>query len=172
MNKPLFTFFVSMLFVPMMVSAHTEGGKFSEAEDIIEEQTPCIELTSDQLDHIGDYYMEQIHPGEEHEIMDTLMGGDGSDNLGRMHTIMAERFYCNGDQKGTPAINVTPQNGVGMMGLFGSRKAKANENIPSVVLSQSVDQGFLEQQISVKTLFGWILLIAGGSALLIYAKKK
>ena len=44
--------------------------------------------------------MEQMHPGEAHELMDEMMGGEGSDSLKQMHIQMAKRLYCNEDVSG------------------------------------------------------------------------
>ncbi|MBI2137143.1 hypothetical protein HYU12_01345, partial [Candidatus Woesearchaeota archaeon] len=40
------------------------------AELLINSKAPCSELTDKQLEMIGDYYMEQMHPGEEHETVE------------------------------------------------------------------------------------------------------
>jgi len=53
--------------------------------------------------------MEQMHPGEAHEIMDNMMGGEGSESLKQVHINMAKRLYCN--------ENVYI--GYGMMGSWG-----------------------------------------------------
>jgi putative membrane protein len=76
-----------------LVSAHGEEA-FEEAEKIIDSKTSCDQLTEDQLEIIGDYYMEQMHPGEDHEIMDERMGGEDSESLRQMHINMALSFYC------------------------------------------------------------------------------
>src|SRR3989344_2462526 len=55
----------------------------------------CSELSDEQLEVMGDYYMEQMHPGESHELMDTMMGGEGSASLKQVHINMAKRIYCN-----------------------------------------------------------------------------
>ena len=163
-------FLTFVIFFPVTAFAHTEGGLFSEAENIIEEQTPCDQLTTEQLDHLGDYYMEQIHPGGEHEIMDVMMGGDGSDNLVRMHSIMAQRFYCNDDQKGALEGSILPKVIGGMMRSINLRAE--NKNIPATVQPQNIKQSFWQSQISVQTLFGWILVLGGIGAVWMYTKKK
>lgn len=75
------------------VASHGEG-TFSEAEQLIESKISCDDLSEDQLEIIGDYYMEQMHPGELHEIMDARMGGEGSETLRQAHINMALSFYC------------------------------------------------------------------------------
>lgn len=80
-----------------LVSAHGDE-TFLNAEHIIAEQTPCNELTDGQLANIGDYYMEQMHPGEQHEYMDEVMGGEGSESLEAMHINMALAIYCGADE--------------------------------------------------------------------------
>jgi len=86
-------------------SAHED---FSEAKTLIESKISCSELTDDQLEEIGDYAMEQMHPGDAHELMDQMMGGEGSEQLRQAHIAMAGRWYC-GDTSGTR---------YGMMGAF------------------------------------------------------
>ena len=93
-----------------IVFSHTEED-FEEAKQLIDSKTSCSELTEDQLEHIGDYLMEQMHPGEAHEAMDEMMGGEGSESLRQMHIAMAKRLYCN---------DVSGMTSYGMMGMMGS----------------------------------------------------
>jgi len=72
-------------------------------------------LTEEQLEAIGDYYMEQMHPGEAHELMDKMMGGEGSESLRQMHVTMAKRLYCNEDAGGMMGSGQT----MGMMNMMG-----------------------------------------------------
>ena len=95
---------------------------FDEAARLIENKVSCDELTEDQLEMIGDYYMEQMHPGEIHEIMDERMGGEGSDSLRQVHINMARNFYC-GEYGAMPIgmMNVMMnRGGNNMMGYYGS----------------------------------------------------
>ena len=93
--KKLFSMLIFALFVlsTSFVLAHGEE-TFAIAEEIIKQKTSCDSLTEDQLEILGDYYMEQMHPGELHEIMDERMGGEGSESLRQMHINMARSFYC------------------------------------------------------------------------------
>ena len=85
-----------LLFVMSVYFAYAhEEGNWSDEIKIIESKTPCSNLTPEQLEGIGDYYMEQIHPGEQHEIMDQMMGGEGSESLRLAHITIARRIYCN-----------------------------------------------------------------------------
>ncbi len=74
-------------------NAHGEED-FAKAEELIKQKISCSELTDEQLELIGDYYMEQMHPGELHEIMDERMGGEGSESLRQVHINIARAFYC------------------------------------------------------------------------------
>ena len=67
---------------------------FALAEEIIKQKIPCDELSENQLEILGDYYMEQMHPGELHEIMDERMGGEDSESLRQIHINMGLTFYC------------------------------------------------------------------------------
>ncbi|MBI2100985.1 hypothetical protein HYT53_00045 [Candidatus Woesearchaeota archaeon] len=82
-----------MIFSISFVYADAED--FAEAKKLIDAKTPCPSLNENQLEIIGDYLMEQIHPGEAHELMDRMMGGEGSESLRLMHIAMAKRLYCN-----------------------------------------------------------------------------
>ncbi len=101
----------------MSVVAHSED-EFGAAEELIQQKISCSEITDDQLELIGDYYMEQMHPGEAHERMDAFLGGEGSDNLRQMHILLAKNFYCGDHQGMTPAM-MSMMMGQGMMG-YGS----------------------------------------------------
>mgnify|MGYP001581849415 CR=1 FL=1 len=107
MKKTLIYFLMFVLSIGI-VFADTED--FAEAKKIIDAKTPCNKLTENQFEVIGDYLMEQMHPGEAHEVMDKMIGGEGSESLRQMHISIAKRIYCN-DLSGT--INY------GMMGNYG-----------------------------------------------------
>jgi len=93
--RKMFTILIfSMLLLGVsLVSAHEHD--FDETKQLIDSGIGCDKLTDEQLESIGDYYMEQMHPGEAHEMMDRMMGGEGSESLRQVHINMAKRLYCN-----------------------------------------------------------------------------
>jgi hypothetical protein len=122
MRKIFIVFMVTILFASLVV-AHGEE-EFAQAEEIIKQRIPCEELTESQLEILGDYYMEQMHPGESHEIMDERMGGEGSESLRVMHINMGKAFYCgnHGAMSGGMMDTMMGRGmmGGGMMGSFGN----------------------------------------------------
>ncbi len=128
----LIMFFGIFLFTGLiLVSAHGEN-TFAEAEEIIMQKISCDDLTESQFEILGDYYMEQMHPGELHEIMDERMGGEGSESLRQVHLNMGRSFYCG--EHGT--INASMMNvmmGRGMM-AYGMMGNSSYRNYPLFIL--------------------------------------
>ncbi len=96
--KKTLLFIMGMVLLLNLVFAHEHN--FTETKELIDSGISCNELTDEQLESIGDYYMEQMHPGEAHEIMDNMMGGEGSESLKQVHINMAKSIYCNDDVGG------------------------------------------------------------------------
>ncbi len=84
-----------VLLFSFLVIAQEEEHDFTKARQLIDSKISCNNLTNEQLESIGDYYMEQMHPGEAHEYMDRMMGGEGSESLKQVHINIAKRIYCN-----------------------------------------------------------------------------
>ena len=83
-----------VLILPVAVFAHGEDG-FEDTKQLIASGVSCDELSDEQLESIGDFFMEQMHPGEQHEIMDEAMGGEGSESLKQTHIRITYMMYCN-----------------------------------------------------------------------------
>ncbi len=119
--KPLLAVLLMIVF---SAAAAAHDGDFEEAKQLVENEVPCSELTDEQLESIGDYYMEQMHPGEAHELMDRMMGGEGSESLKLAHINMAKRLYCNEGVSGM--MGMTMGSGYGMMGSGGMMNMMGN----------------------------------------------
>ncbi|MEW6721768.1 MAG: SHOCT domain-containing protein [Candidatus Micrarchaeota archaeon] len=104
---------VMILVLVSFAFATIDSSELSAARQIIGSNVSCDELSEDQLELLGEYYMEQMHPGEQHEVMDRMMGGEGSESLRLQHIQMAEVFYC-----GRTDTNVTYGGMMAMMPMF------------------------------------------------------
>ena len=94
MKNKFYILLVLMIFLNAgFVTAHGEDS-FAQAEEIIKQEISCDDLTENQFEILGDYYMEQMHPGEQHTIMDKMMGGEGSESLKQVHINIGISFYC------------------------------------------------------------------------------
>ena len=70
--------------------------ELNQAKTLINSNIGCNKLTNDQLEIIGEYYMEQMMPGESHERAHQMMGlTESSEAEEQFHIDMARRIYCN-----------------------------------------------------------------------------
>ncbi len=77
------------------VSAFAHSVDFNETKRLISSDIACDELSDEQLEGIGEYYMEQMHPGESHEFMHQRMGlVEGSAAEEKFHISLAKTMYC------------------------------------------------------------------------------
>lgn len=107
MKKMLNSILIILLLNLSLVSAITQQ-EIDEAKRLINSNVDCKSLSNSQLEIIGEYYMEQMHPGESHEAMHQMMGiKEGSEVEKQFHINMAKTMYCN---EGTGMM------GAGMMG--------------------------------------------------------
>jgi hypothetical protein len=93
-NKIISLLIIGLFILSFVGASGDHGTVFAEAEEIIEQKISCEELNDEQLEALGDYYMEQMHPGEAHEVMDEMLGGEGSESLKEIHINMGRAFYC------------------------------------------------------------------------------
>src|SRR3989339_870163 len=77
-----------------LVSAITQQ-EIDEAKSLVDLNVDCKNLSDSQLEILGEYYMEQMHPGEAHELMHKMMGlQEGSEAEEQFHINMAKTIYC------------------------------------------------------------------------------
>jgi len=104
---------VVMLFALMAIFGglvFAQDDSIVQGRALVEARVSCANLTAAQLETIGDYLMEQMHPGKAHEYMDNVMGGEGSQSLRNAHIQMAQSLYCGNAS--------TPLTYGGMMGMM------------------------------------------------------
>src|SRR3989339_1278993 len=89
--------------------------EINEAKGLIDSKVDCKSLSDSQLEIIGEYEMELMHPGESHELMHQMMGlKESSEAEKQFHINMAKAIYC-GEE------NVFGSGGMmggGMMGMM------------------------------------------------------
>jgi len=95
MKKIILILVMFLLSTAGVFAQENHDSEIEEGKNLVESRISCDKLSNEQLEAIGDYYMEQMHPGEAHEIMDNMMGGEGSESLKQVHINMARRLYCN-----------------------------------------------------------------------------
>lgn len=118
MRKILFIIGLVLLLNLSLVNAITRQ-EINEVKGLIDSKVSCDKLTNEQLEIIGEYYMEQMHPGESHELMHKMMGlQEGSETEKQFHINMAKTIYC-GESNGTIGGGMkNMMMGSGMMGSY------------------------------------------------------
>lgn len=147
-----------MLLNLALVYAH--AGDFNETKQLIDSGISCNELSEEQLEEIGEYYMEQMHPGGSHELMHEMMGlQEGSENEEQLHINMAKSLYC-GEEN---AFGSGGMMGGEMMNMMGDGMMGGNYIMQSSGMMQSGRTTFYNSLLNVLYL---ILLV--GLIILVY----
>jgi len=132
MRKTILVIFAVLMLALNLVNAITQQ-EINEAKGLIDSKVSCKSLSNSQLEIIGEYYMEQMHPGESHELMHQMMGlKEGSADEEQFHINMAKAIYCGetnafgpGGMMGGGMMNMMVGNnmmgsgGMNMMGNYG-----------------------------------------------------
>lgn len=96
MKKIIMVIFGILLLSVVLVSANGDHqSEIEEGKKLVESKVNCDKLSDEQLETIGEYYMEQMHPGEAHEAMHEMMGmEEGTEYHQQVHVNMARMMYC------------------------------------------------------------------------------
>ena len=73
MKNRAFILMVILLLNFSLANAITQQ-EIKEAKSLIDSKADCKSLSDSQLEIIGEYEMELMHPGESHELMHQMMG--------------------------------------------------------------------------------------------------
>jgi len=125
MKKTFLVVAVIMIVSFGFVAAITQQ-ESNEAKKLIDSKAGCKELSDQQLELLGEYYMEEMHPGQSHEAMHQMMGlKEGSEAEEQFHISMAKRVYCGentGMMSGGMMGMMNGNSGYGMMngGMMGN----------------------------------------------------
>ena len=123
MKKIIFVAIVVLLLNLGLANAITQQ-EIKEAKGLIDSKVDCKSLSDSQLEIIGEYEMELMHPGDSHEAMHKMMGlKEGSEPEKQFHINMAKTIYCgeSGGMMGGGMMSMMMggNTGYGMMGNYG-----------------------------------------------------
>jgi len=115
MKTIILVFGILLLSVALVSADGEHQSEIEEGKKLVDSGVNCDTLTNEQLETIGEYYMEQMHPGEQHEAMNSMMtqmmGEEGEE---QMHVNMARIRYCTGNYTGYGGM----MGSGGMMGMM------------------------------------------------------
>ena len=152
----LLTIVIIALLSVSIVFAHGDGeDDLAMAKQLIDSKVSCSELNDAQLELMGDYYMEQMHPGEAHEELEDTLGGEGSENLKQTHIMMAKQMYC-GEK-----TEMMSMMGKEMMNMDGM-------NMMNMGGMHMMNGGMMGSMSGWSTVFGalWFIILLGLAALI------
>ncbi|MBI2141289.1 hypothetical protein HYU16_02590 [Candidatus Woesearchaeota archaeon] len=96
----IFIVFFAVAFLVMAAAAIAHEGGSEESEiaigkELFDSGVSCDELGNEQLEAIGEYLMEQMHPGDAHDVMHRMMGiEEGTPYHDQFHINLAQAMYC------------------------------------------------------------------------------
>ncbi|MEM2138170.1 MAG: hypothetical protein QW568_03725 [Candidatus Anstonellaceae archaeon] len=102
-----YALFVLLVVFGGLAFATMDAAEQAAAKQLTDSNASCGSLSDSQLELIGEYYMEQMHPGQAHDLMHRMMGlAENSTQEKAFHISLAKTMYC---EQGS---------GVGMMGMM------------------------------------------------------
>lgn len=107
----------------------------------------CNQVANQQFEGLGEAVMETMHPGGQHEVMDQMMGGAGSEPLEEMHITMGQNYLgCSSGMMASSGGMINMMTG-GMMGWSDDYLEKGGDG------SMMSGFGFMGG-------LGWVIMIA------------
>jgi len=135
-----FALFAVFVFNTQTVRAHGDSLHTESIETVLQailnqqkvstiQRLDLSKISDDDWERLGDAVMELQHPGQAHEVMDQMMGGEGSEILRQMHINMGKAYLGYGGNYGSGMMRDGMMGGGGfpMMG-FGSMMGYAGNS--------------------------------------------
>lgn len=127
------TLTLGLLLPLLLVTAHSDHpGELSSFETILDEisaaqgvksldELECGAINEEQFEAMGEAIMSRMHPDEgQHELMDEMMGGEGSESLRAAHIMMGQRYLgCASGMMNNEMMGGSAKMPGGMMGMMG-----------------------------------------------------
>ncbi len=118
---------ISVLIIVLLLNLNLANAitqqEIKEAKSLIDSKADCKSLSDSQLEIIGEYEMELMHPGDSHEAMHKMMGiKEGSEAEKQFHINMAKTIYCGESGMmggGMMSMMMGGNMNYGMMGNYG-----------------------------------------------------
>lgn len=127
------------------------------------DQLDCDEIVDHDFEHVGEALMSYMHPDdEEHEQIDVMMGGEGSESLESMHVFMGKRYLgCTEGSYGPMMMNFDGSSdfGGGMMGMMAMPFQMMSGNFHPLNFTSMMGGGYFVY--GLFQLVVWILAILG-----------
>jgi putative membrane protein len=152
----LFAIFVTLIFATYAFADSKDVKTINEiVQAVMQEQgvknadqINCSKVTNSQFEELGEAVMGVMHPDpNEHEIMDRMMGGEGSATLGAMHRMMGARYL--GCYSGGVMGRMMP----GMMGYFENELGPRFRGMPWGMMHRGYGTGYFGG------MFMWIITL-------------
>lgn len=153
MKKIIYILILIVILIPVLTLAHSNLSLDEIFADIMnsqgiskKSQIECGKVTDEQFEKLGEAVMGLMYPDErEHELMDKIMGGEGSESLKAMHILMGKRYL--GCTSGMMGGMMPMMMGGGMMGNW----SNPNNSLMANMMNFS--------SWGVWSWLGWILMI-------------
>lgn len=137
-------FLISILITPMILPSLVLADMSVSLEEVLAEimrtqgvsekdKLDCQQITDEQFEKLGEAVMGIMHPDPtEHELMDKMMGGEGSQSLKTVHISMGKRYLgCGGEMMNGGMTGMTGMTGMmadGPMGSWWQTNKLTNKN--------------------------------------------